>query len=407
MRKKKEDDSEPRISNYSKKKNSVHLKKKKIGISILTKHQEKLAYFHNKQKIIKEIDTKLEILFNKLKKSKEQAAICVANSTFDMTFDISIDSITTEITKLKQTRDELIAGKTENEYLLNVYSIIDDYIKIEEEEENLSILDPKEKEQKLFELCCLKSQLTDEYLRITQVSFCDTTEQSYRKLYDKSGEYCQKCNGILTAENGVAVCRDCGSCFSCIHEAQEPSYREMQELDYRTQFSYDKRSHLSDWLRRFQAKENKEIPQEILDKIIKEAKKERNTGGLTESKVKQYLKRLNLNEYYDNVISIINRIENRRPFILTPEIEYKIMEMFQKIQEPFMKFKESTRRNMLSYSYLLNKLFLILGLPEFSKYFTLLKSPEKLRQQDETFKKIIDYMVLTDPGTPWKFFPST
>jgi hypothetical protein len=61
---------------------------------------------------------------------------------------------------------------------------------------------------------------------------------------------------------------------------------------------------------------------------------------------------------------------------------------------------------MLSYSFLLNKFFLILGLPEFSRYFFLLKSPDKLRQQDETFKKIVDHMAKIDPKTGWKFFPS-
>jgi hypothetical protein len=87
-------------------------------------------------------------------------------------------------------------------------------------------------------------------------------------------------------------------------------------------------------------------------------------------------------------------------------MEKKIEEMFQKIQEPFNIYKGSNRRNMLSYSYLLHKFFLILGLPEFAKYFTLLKSADKLRQQDEIFKKIINDMKIKDPLTPWKFFPS-
>jgi hypothetical protein len=75
------------------------------------------------------------------------------------------------------------------------------------------------------------------------------------------------------------------------------------------------------------------------------------------------------------------------------------------MQDPFNKFK-GTRKNMLSYGYLLNKYFLILDLPEFAKYIKLLKSPEKLRQQDEIFKKIVDHMVEIDPGTNWRFHPS-
>ena len=145
-----------------------------------------------------------------------------------------------------------------------------------------------------------------------------------------------------------------------------------------------------------------------VDKVVLEAHKQRvkDLSTLTELQVKKYLKKLELNDYYDNVISIINRINKRPPFILTQEIESKIKEMFQQIQAPFEKYKDPSRKNMLSYSYLLHHFFLILGLPQFSKYFFLLKSPEKLRQQDQTFKKIVEELAKTDPKTPWKFYPS-
>jgi hypothetical protein len=36
----------------------------------------------------------------------------------------------------------------------------------------------------------------------------------------------------------------------------------------------------------------------------------------------------------------------------------------------------------------------------------LLKSPDKLRQQDILFKKIVDELVETDKTVNWKFFPT-
>jgi hypothetical protein len=182
----------------------------------------------------------------------------------------------------------------------------------------------------------------------------------------------------------------------------------MQNYEYKTQFTYDKKSHLDDWLRRFQAKENRTIPQEVLDKILLETKKERltNLNDLTEEKIKRYLKKLSLNEYYDNIIGIINRLNGRPPFRLTYEIEEKIKSMFQSIQEPFEKYKPNNRKNFLSYSYTLNKFFQILGLHEFSKYFPLLKSVDKLRQQDEIFQKIVAEMAQKDNSVDWVFYPS-
>ena len=80
--------------------------------------------------------------------------------------------------------------------------------------------------------------------------------------------------------------------------------------------------------------------------------------------------------------------------------------MFLQIQEPFEKYKPPTRKNFLSYSYTLHKFFQILGLEEYTKYFTLLKSPEKLRQQDEIFRKIVAEMAQKDKTIKWVFIPS-
>jgi hypothetical protein len=131
-----------------------------------------------------------------------------------------------------------------------------------------------------------------------------------------------------------------------------------------------------------------------------------NLNTLTEDKVKKFLKNLNLNDYYDNVIGIINRINGRPQFNLTPEIENKIKVMFEQIQEPFMKYKPATRKNFLSYSYILHQFFKILGLNEFTKYFPLLKSTDKLRQQDEIFRKIVDHMSKFDKSVNWVFYPT-
>jgi len=45
-------------------------------------------------------------------------------------------------------------------------------------------------------------------------------------------------------------------------------------------------------------------------------------------------------------------------------------------------------------------------LHEFAKYFPLLKSVEKLRQQDDIFKKIVIFMSDKDQSTKWVFYPS-
>jgi hypothetical protein len=407
MRKKKDvDDDESKLSNYTKKKNNIiHSHKAKLGLSVLQKHDEQMNYFRCKDKVIKEYNKEIEVMRQDIEKLNTEIAVYEANNKDSHNLKQKIKDINSNIRTVEETKYNLVSGEAENQYFLSVFRLVNEYYKLEEDEQKVFKENTDGVEQKLFQINLQKKVISDEYFTILDPSY-----RSSNSAYDNSLSNCQKCKSVtkLVMEAGFAVCYDCGNAYTGVHQATEPSYKEAQEMDFRSQFTYDKKTHLQEWLRRFQAKEQKDIPQEILDKVLLEAKKERisNLNTLTETKVKGYLKKLNLNDYYDNIISIINRINKRQPFTLTPEIEDKIMEMFQQIQDPFEKYKDPKRKNMLSYSFILNKFFLILGLPEFSKYFFLLKSPEKLRQQDETFKKIVDHMAKIDTKTPWTFHPS-
>jgi hypothetical protein len=388
-----------------KKKNDLSVKSKAYH-SILQKHDEKMLYFRNKGKIIKEYTNQINNYLKMIEDLQKVIALRHINNQRSNILELNsqIESLNVKIRILRKKSEELQSAKTETDYMLDVYPLINEYLALEtSENELLKNQNSESLEQQLFEINFKKKNIADDYLKIVDPNFV-----SFRNITTKELTICKDCNSRIILESGFGICNDCGMCYDCVHESEELSYKELQEFDHKSQFTYEKKIHLTDWLRRFQAKENKDIPQDILDKVILEAKKERisDLNVLTEDKVKRYLKKLGLNEYYDNIISIINRINKRQPFVLTKEIEDKIMDMFQQIQEPFEKYKDPSRKNMLSYSFLLNKFFLILGLPEFSRYFFLLKSPDKLRQQDETFKKIVDHMAKIDPKTGWKFFPS-
>ena len=62
--------------------------------------------------------------------------------------------------------------------------------------------------------------------------------------------------------------------------------------------------------------------------------------------------------------------------------------MFKEIQIPFIRHCPKDRKNFLSYSYVLHKFVELLGLDEFLPSFPLLKSREKLHQQDLIWEKI-------------------
>ena len=207
---------------------------------------------------------------------------------------------------------------------------------------------------------------------------------------------CPDCNIEMTIYNteSITICEKCGKINYIILDSNKPSYKDPPpEISY---FAYKRINHFNEWLCQFQGKETTDIPEDIYNKILLEIKKERITDMnlVTPIKVRQYLKKLKLNKYYEHTTHIINRLNSSTSGILDKDTEDKLRRMFRDIQEPFIKVCPKNRKNFLSYSYVLNKFVELLQMPELKQYFPLLKSREKLHQQDIIWKdicKILDW----------------
>ena len=84
---------------------------------------------------------------------------------------------------------------------------------------------------------------------------------------------------------------------------------------------------------------------------------------------------------------------------MSREIEEELRRMFREIQIPFHKYCPPERKNFLSYSYVLHKFVELLDLDEYKNCFVLLKSREKLHQQDKIWKQICSHLK-------WQYIPS-
>lgn len=111
---------------------------------------------------------------------------------------------------------------------------------------------------------------------------------------------------------------------------------------------------------------------------------------LKTSKIKEILKKIRQNKYYEHAAHIKHKLNGLPIPHLEPELEEKLRTMFKLIQPPFLKFMPPSRKNFLSYSYVLHKCIQLLGRDEYLIHFPLLKSREKLHQQDQIWKKICE-----------------
>lgn len=109
--------------------------------------------------------------------------------------------------------------------------------------------------------------------------------------------------------------------------------------------------------------ENTEIPDSVIDAVKAEFKKTRTTtrAEIKPSKVREFLKKLKLNKYYEHTNAICNMLNGVPAPRLSHELEEKLKAMFAEIQEPFEKNCPANRKNFLSYGYTLYKFCELLG----------------------------------------------
>lgn len=207
------------------------------------------------------------------------------------------------------------------------------------------------------------------------------------ELMSKCG-HCGSARRVAMMHEGFVYCTDCFTQENILIDHEKPSYKDPpKEIIY---YAYKRINHFNEWLNQIQGKETTEIPEEVYDLILLEIRKEKitNMALLNKDKVKSILKKLRINKYYEHVPHIIYRLNGMPVPHMSPQLEERLRHMFCQIQVPFLKHAPPRRKNFLSYAYVLHKLMQLLEQDQYLPSFPLLKSREKLHQQDVVWQKI-------------------
>lgn len=232
----------------------------------------------------------------------------------------------------------------------------------------------------------------------------DVENMNIQRTQTKKIQQCEECktgNLLCFSETADVICGDCGRVVDKLL-SEELTYREEQESTEKIiNYSYKRENHFNEWLSQFQAQEMTNIPPDVIDNLRIELKKLKikKLEDITHAKIRGLLKKLKLNKYYEHVPYITNILNGINAPKMPQELEERLRIMFKDIQTPFEKHCPSERKNFLSYSYVLYKFCELLGEDEYLQYFPLLKSKEKLYNQDVLFKKICEELS-------WEFIPT-
>ena len=191
----------------------------------------------------------------------------------------------------------------------------------------------------------------------------------------------------VSVNDATVSCPECGFHKLILMDSDKPSYKDPpREVSY---YAYKRINHFNEWLAQFQAKESTEIPEEVFENIKAQIYKERlQASSLNRSKIREILKKLKYNSYYEHVPHILSRLNGNTAPVMDREMEEKLRYLFKEIQPSFQRHCPAERSNFLSYSYVLYKLCELLELDGFLPCFPLLKNRDKLYAQDKIWEKI-------------------
>lgn len=391
------------------KQHSTSISKKTLDIQ----HNCKLTEFSNHQENINNIKDQIKYLEEKIKSYKEKQYQGLELS------DIDIENML----YLRDQRDSLVKEldvlneQDEVEYFVNTAPILFQYYDIVEKGSSDDIQSvavgensilkffmsseeqqekPKERDETIdANKTSDRASLLEKYMWLTDDNYIKQIETEVKEKCI----HCSASNRNILLNEGMIHCNNCDSIEYILIDHDRPSYKDPpKEISY---FSYKRINHLNEWISQIQGKETTDIPEEVYDKILLEIKKQKitNMADLTYKKIKEILKKLDNNKYYEHIPHIINKLNGLPIPHFEPELEEKLRVMFKMIQPLFLKYAPSSRKNFLSYSYCLHKFIQLLGRDEYLPNLPLLKSRDKLHQQDQIWKKICDELS-------WQFIES-
>ncbi len=241
--------------------------------------------------------------------------------------------------------------------------------------------DPDEQDEKASDC---RATLQNEYLIMVDKEYaCSKTKINPIKR-------CRECgiDKVIMHAESIITCPKCGESEEIFIESDVPLHKEA--FMEKPKYPYRKINHLIEKLNQFQSKETANIPDFVFNTLNDEIKKHGfNEEDISMEFLEKMLKKHRLSSYYEHNMYIFSKITKTPPPIVTREETDIILKMFNQAEDTYeKKYKPKDRNNFLKYSFVLHKIFLTLHKPTHAKYFKLLKSGTKLKQQEKVWQNI-------------------
>lgn len=392
--------------------------KKKDNLSVDNEHSKIISYLNREQKIIPKYEQRIENIQRTLKSLNDNKVKNIENI---MELQDELSSIKQKIKELRRKKREYLLDNSK--YVFEYFERKKEISNTEEDKERNNHQDNHGNDELDNHRQHISSKIINNFFNIKESSPINREETIINDMNDTTTiinkyfnnitntvmdmdkyyvdedlcEFCSIGEFIFMENEGLLVCNNCCKTKKLYIENDKPSYKEPpKEVCF---YAYKRINHLREILAQFQAKETTQIPDEVIEQIKLQLKKERITlADLTNKKTKEILKNLKYNKFYEHIPFIKEKLGIKPP-VMSQELEDKLSNLFMEIQTPYSKFCPKDRVNFLNYYYTIYKLCELLGETQFLEYFPMLKDREKRIEQDSIWKKICREL-------DWEFIPT-
>ena len=183
---------------------------------------------------------------------------------------------------------------------------------------------------------------------------------------------------------GEIVCTKCGRVVDAILE--DMFGNTLPQTAVKPPSLYRRRHHFSECISQF-CVSNRRVPDSVITKV---KQKLQNTHVVTKTSIRMALRSVGEAKMIENWIEVYCLVTDT-PFPRPPgdTLEW-LTETFIKIETAFVRTRPPERKCILHYNYLFQRLFQIVNMPQYLKWFPLLKSKPKLKNLDNMWWEICD-----------------
>lgn len=293
--------------------------------------------------------------------------------------------------ELKKMKTELIyieTGQKHAQYLLKTEKLLKDYKEILNTPIKIDFMNNTSQTNDTE-----KNIIINNYLSIAK-NYTDTPlAQIKAKML-----FCKNCNiDLLQTEELVFTCSECG--YYEIQLTSNVSYQDMNRINSTQRYVYVKKSHFSDFIKKYQGKQNTSIPDIVISEINRQCRqRDLDPTKLTKTHITEFLK-LNGHSKYTDDIHLLHHLFTGEQCDDISHLEDKLLSMFEQIEPLYEQIKPDGRINFLRGQYILYKLLCLLKHPCNEDDFKALITRDITLYHDEIWKIICDKLH-------WSFTPT-